>query len=241
MEFLVRAAESKGEVFTLYAVAEGMARRSAEAGGLGFHQLTFNGVLPRYLDTLIAAAVSGQLRVCNQFGRQGRPDEILEEARRRSELVRVQGNESTTLALNVWLRLHHLNAWAQEQGDVFRLEWTRWVDGRVDVNPSEPEQSSEQPLPSSDQGAEIALSGPVSVCPGLDPATANWKMRIQVEAASRMKRLRASGASPTTHSILDDMATWCRANDVKTDNGIYPSSGYLRTHVLGGKHWKPPQ
>ena len=68
----------------------------------------------------------------------------------------------------------------------------------------------------------------------------NWKMRIQVEAASRFKRLRASGASPTVHSIINDMAKWCRDNNVKTDGGIFPAPGYLRTHVLSRKHWSPP-
>lgn len=67
-----------------------------------------------------------------------------------------------------------------------------------------------------------------------------WKSKIQIEAASHMKTLRKSGASPTVHSILDRMVDWCRNNDVKTNGGIYPSSGYLRTHVLGGKHWTPP-
>lgn len=76
---------------------------------------------------------------------------------------------------------------------------------------------------------------------GMEAATPNWKMQIQAEAASLFKRLRASGASPTTSSILDDMVTWCRTHDVKTDSGIYPSAGYLRTHVLGGKHWTPPR
>ena len=79
------------------------------------------------------------------------------------------------------------------------------------------------------------------VSSGVRPASTNWKMKVQAEAASRFKRLRASGASPTTHSILDDMVIWCRDNDVKTDGGIYPKAGYLRTHVLGGKHWTPPK
>jgi hypothetical protein len=74
-----------------------------------------------------------------------------------------------------------------------------------------------------------------------DKALANWKMRIQVEATSYFLRLRANGASPTVHSMLDDLVIWCRANDVKTDGGIFPSAGYLRTHVLGGKHWEPPR
>lgn len=71
----------------------------------------------------------------------------------------------------------------------------------------------------------------------LVPATTHWKMQVQVEAARRLKSLRNSGANPTVHSILDDMAKWCIQNGVKTDSGIFPSANYLRTHVLSGKHW----
>ena len=69
---------------------------------------------------------------------------------------------------------------------------------------------------------------------------ANWKMRVQMEATALCLRLRRAGANPTTHSIVGPMAKWCRTNEVKTDGGIYPSEGYLRTHVLGGKHWNMP-
>lgn len=72
------------------------------------------------------------------------------------------------------------------------------------------------------------------------PIGDNWKMRVQAEAAARFLRLRTVGANPTVHSMLDDMAKWCRENGIKTGGGIYPSPGYLRTHVLGGKHWTPP-
>lgn len=68
-----------------------------------------------------------------------------------------------------------------------------------------------------------------------------WKSRIQIRAAELMTTLRGSGANPTVHSILDEMVRWCRVNEVKTDSGIFPSAGYLRTHVLGGKHWTPPK
>ena len=68
----------------------------------------------------------------------------------------------------------------------------------------------------------------------------NWKTKIQEEAASRMKKLREAGANPTVHSLLDGLVRWCRENDIKTDSGIYPANGYLRTHVLSGKHWTPP-
>jgi hypothetical protein len=71
-------------------------------------------------------------------------------------------------------------------------------------------------------------------------ATPNWKMQIQAEATAHCLRLRKAGASPTTNSIVDSMARWCVDNNVRTDNGICPSANYLRTHVLGGKHWNVP-
>jgi hypothetical protein len=71
-------------------------------------------------------------------------------------------------------------------------------------------------------------------------AVANWKMQIQAEATAHCLRLRKSGANPTRNSILDSMAQWCRDNDIKTDTRIHPSANYLRTHVLGGKHWDVP-
>lgn len=71
-------------------------------------------------------------------------------------------------------------------------------------------------------------------------AVANWKMQVQTEATALVLRLRSTGANPTRNSILESMAQWCRNNNVKTDSGIHPSEGYLRTHVLGGKHWDVP-
>jgi hypothetical protein len=93
-------------------------------------------------------------------------------------------------------------------------------------------------------GVEIESSAPVTDTQPQAAQTSepgNWKMKVQAEAAARFKRLRAAGSSPTVHSILDDMVTWCRANDVKSGGGVFPSAGYLRTHVLGGKHWTPPR
>lgn len=95
----------------------------------------------------------------------------------------------------------------------------------VDIESSEPATGTQ---PQAAPAAPTSESG-------------NWKMVVQAEAAARFKRLRAAGSSPTVYSILDDMVTWCHANDVKTSGCVYPSAGYLRTHVLGGKHWTPPR
>jgi hypothetical protein len=72
------------------------------------------------------------------------------------------------------------------------------------------------------------------------PAVLNWKMRIQIEASAHCLRLRQSGANPTRNSILEWITQWCRDNDVKTDGKIFPTANYLRTHVLGGRHWDVP-
>jgi hypothetical protein len=86
--------------------------------------------------------------------------------------------------------------------------------------------------------AEVAAA---SSKPGRDgKAATNWKLQVQIETTDLFKRLRKAGASPTVQSTVYEMAKWCRDNNVKTRNGIYPSANYLRTHVLGGKHWNPP-
>lgn len=69
---------------------------------------------------------------------------------------------------------------------------------------------------------------------------ANWKMQIQTEATAYCLRLKKAGANPTKRSILGSMTKWCQENDIKTDGKIFPSENYLRTHVLGGKHWALP-
>ena len=85
-------------------------------------------------------------------------------------------------------------------------------------------QQDEMPAP--EQG-----SGPVP----------NWKLLVQAEAAAMFKRQRAMGAQPTVYNVVDAMARWCRENDVRTSSGAFPSASYLRVHVLGGTHWKPPE
>ena len=75
-----------------------------------------------------------------------------------------------------------------------------------------------------------------------EPVAVNlpWKMRTQAFAAEKWQELRKSGANPTVASITPIVAKWCRENNVLTATRINPSDGYLRTHVLGGKHWRPP-
>ena len=70
--------------------------------------------------------------------------------------------------------------------------------------------------------------------------TSDWRMRIQTQATSYILALRKGGANPTVHSIINDIHAWCVQNNVKAKRGGIPSPGYIRTHVLGGKHWTPP-
>lgn len=92
---------------------------------------------------------------------------------------------------------------------------------------AEPNSSTEEPIK------------PIKPVPTA-PSPPTWKMRIQIEAADYWRTLRKSGANPTVKSILPRMVKWCQDNDVKTDGRINPREGYLRTHVLAGKHWTPP-
>jgi hypothetical protein len=73
------------------------------------------------------------------------------------------------------------------------------------------------------------------------PTVPNWKMQVQAEATALCLTLQKSGSNPTKHSIIESMAKWCRDNKVKTNGNIFPSEGYLRTHVLGGRHWDVPR
>ena len=68
-----------------------------------------------------------------------------------------------------------------------------------------------------------------------------WKMRVQAEAYRYWLQLRAAGANPTVTSIRPHLVTWCKEQNVVTDRKINPSDGYLRTHVLSGSHWNPPE
>jgi hypothetical protein len=73
-----------------------------------------------------------------------------------------------------------------------------------------------------------------------DSPQPQWKMRVQAEAAAEWMRWRKRGSNPTRATIRPHLLKWCADNNVFTKLGVNPSDGYLRTHVLGGKNWKPP-
>lgn len=85
-----------------------------------------------------------------------------------------------------------------------------------------------------------AASEPVVAKPSKPIPTNNWKLKIQAEAARSWKELVKTGCSPTRYSIKDDLAKWCRDNEVTTDGGIYPKADYIYKHVLRKAIWKSP-
>lgn len=158
MEYTLRTPALSGEIAILYSVAEAMADRRANASGAGFHRPTFDGAILQYTNSLIAAAESGRLQVCNKCGDQGTPAGILEEAISKGQFVSAPSNERLTLALQVCVRLHHLNLWAQERGDIFRVELVGWADERGHVWPSESGKAKESPKTDDRGGAQAARS-----------------------------------------------------------------------------------
>lgn len=121
-----------------------------------------------------------------------------------------------------------------------RAEIHRWL-GAVGLKTSYTfECQQECVLPPSPSLVE-EVSGPVADSGGVKPAPTGWKMEVQIAATLHWKKLRTAGGNPTVSSIVDSMAKWCRENNVLTDSGINPSANYLRTHVLGGKHWTSPR
>ena len=66
----------------------------------------------------------------------------------------------------------------------------------------------------------------------------NWMMQVQAEATARWKRYRAQSAVPTKHNLRDELAKWCRDNDIRTKQGSFPTAQYIARHVL--RMWVPP-
>ncbi len=115
------------------------------------------------------------------------------------------------------------------------LNFSPFIDSEMQAIVMEGFVTCDAPSTAAPLPVVAASDGPAPL-----PAVANWKMRVQAEAAELFLRLLASGANPTQHSLIGPMAQWCRDNEVKTDTGINPSEGYLRTHVLGGGYWTAP-
>lgn len=95
-----------------------------------------------------------------------------------------------------------------------------------------------RPTQSVAKGA--AERGNDAIATGSDdsPHTDNWSLKVQIEATSMFKAWRARGANPTKYNIREDLAKWCRENNVKTKSGIFPDPEYIYRHAL--RKWSPP-
>jgi hypothetical protein len=74
------------------------------------------------------------------------------------------------------------------------------------------------------------------------PAKKNEPARllIQEEAWEEWIRWLARGANPTVHSICENLARWCVANEIRTTGNVNPKAGTIRNTMLGAGHWTPP-
>ena len=114
-------------------------------------------------------------------------------------------------------------------------EFIKWCQSQKDINT---DWLREVPL---DQVGPVSSASTMQgVSPVNKPAEPGWKMQVQNEAAALWLRVIATGGTPKVWNIKDQMAAWCRANNVTTDGTTFPKAGYLRTHVLSPKYWKPP-
>ncbi|SEN29706.1 hypothetical protein SAMN05216404_103297 [Nitrosospira multiformis] len=66
----------------------------------------------------------------------------------------------------------------------------------------------------------------------------NWILRVQAQAAIEWKKYQKMQCNPTKHSIKDELARWCKDNNVRTPTHIIPSADYIYRHVL--RNWDPP-
>ncbi len=144
--------------------------------------------------------------------------------------------------------LHEMTGWKVSRDELNRWVRAMGIPSAYDFGAPAQEgaghdtESDPRVLDGVPEVAEIPAAPVVaeSADDGVTPATPNWKMRIQAEATAFCLRLQKVGANPTKSSVLKPMTKWCVENEVRTDGNIFPSANYLRTHVLGGKHWDVP-
>lgn len=72
-------------------------------------------------------------------------------------------------------------------------------------------------------------------------AKPNWRNAIRGEAFEEWVRTIASGGTATLRDVAEHCSSWCKEKGVKSDIGRFPTSGYIKTHVIGGTHWQPPR
>jgi len=100
--------------------------------------------------------------------------------------------------------------------------------------------STSQQQINANQHDQLNLPVPAVGTPSDQIPTTNWILKVQAEAAQRWKGLKELNCNPTRHNIKDDLAKWCKNNNVKTSSGIFPSGEYIYRHVIGSAKWKHP-
>lgn len=132
MEYTLLIPEPLGDFSTLHSVADAMAKKRANTSGAEFHKPAYEGSFPQYMSMLIEDAKNEKLQVCDQFGFQARPSQLVDARRRQGTIIESPNDPNLTIALNVYVNLYQLNIWAKERGDVFHIthDGVPWVDER---------------------------------------------------------------------------------------------------------------
>ena len=128
-----------GDIVPLTVVAGAKAKARATASGTTFHRPTYDGSYKRYGDDLLAQARAGSLKVCNQWGVPGDPDDIILEAQRLGTAVVVYLDKSAsdvdqtqTHLCSLYVSISSLNEWGAARGDSFVIvsDGVEWIDER---------------------------------------------------------------------------------------------------------------
>ena len=85
----------------------------------------------------------------------------------------------------------------------------------------------------------VSVADDAPISPAVSPKDSG-RLKIQEEAYEEWIRWLARGGNPTVHSISEQMARWCDANNVQTKGKVKPKAGTIRNTILGAGHWTPP-
>lgn len=73
------------------------------------------------------------------------------------------------------------------------------------------------------------------------PLIGDWKNLVRAEAYDEWVRIIANNGTATLENVAKHLADWCVRNGVKANGGKSPRMGYIKTHVIDGKHWEAPR
>lgn len=94
------------------------------------------------------------------------------------------------------------------------------------------------PTPQAAPAQNTAMSAPVDTesVSGVD-----WRNVVRAEAWEQWVKTLAENGTPTLENVPYHLANWCINNHVNANMGKPPAAGYIKTHVIDGKHWNPPR